>query len=160
MRAARGYPAAHRHTLVRAHSDSFCLVTDRARQERQLSDMFFVVFVSPYGQMRDNTPIRSQIVSTSPQLRSRDSDWLRADRPRVRSSSPGGAKIFLLSTSSRPVLGPILPPIRCVPGAPSLGVERPEREADHSPRTSVEVKKMWIYTSNPPYAFMAQCLIS
>jgi hypothetical protein len=29
------------------------------------------------------------------------------------------------------------------------------READHSPRTSAEVKKMWIYTSTPPYAFMA-----
>jgi hypothetical protein len=29
------------------------------------------------------------------------------------------------------------------------------READHSPPTSAEVKKMWIYTSTPPYAFMA-----
>jgi hypothetical protein len=25
---------------------------------------------------------------------------------------------------------------------------------------SAEVKKMWIYTSTPPYAFMVQCLIS
>jgi hypothetical protein len=41
-----------------------------------------------------------------------------------------------------------------------LGVKRPGREADHSPRTSAEVKKMWIYTSTPPYVFMAQCLIS
>jgi hypothetical protein len=38
-------------------------------------------------------------------------------------------------------------PIQWVPGALSLG-----READHSPPTSAEVKKMWIYT--PPYAFM------
>jgi hypothetical protein len=28
------------------------------------------------------------------------------------------------------------------------------RGADHSPPTSAEVKKMWIYTSTPPYAFM------
>jgi hypothetical protein len=35
------------------------------------------------------------------------------------------------------------------------GVKRPGREADHSPPTSAEVKKMWIYTSIPPYAFKA-----
>jgi hypothetical protein len=28
-------------------------------------------------------------------------------------------------------------------------------EADHSPPASAEVKKMWLYTSTPPYAFMA-----
>jgi hypothetical protein len=47
-------------------------------------------------------------------------------------------------------------------GPPSLlstGVKRPGNEADHSP-TSAEVKKLWIYTSTPPYAFMALCLIS
>jgi hypothetical protein len=37
----------------------------------------------------------------------------------------------------------------------SPGVKRPEREIDHSPPASAEVKKMWIYTSTPPYAFMA-----
>jgi hypothetical protein len=35
------------------------------------------------------------------------------------------------------------------------GVKRPGREADHSPPASAEVKKMWIYTSIPQYAFMA-----
>jgi hypothetical protein len=35
------------------------------------------------------------------------------------------------------------------------GVKRPGREADHSPPTSAEVNKMWIYTSTPPYVFMA-----
>jgi hypothetical protein len=40
-------------------------------------------------------------------------------------------------------------------GALSPGVKRPGREADHSPPASAEVKKMWIYTSTPPYAFMA-----
>jgi hypothetical protein len=86
------------------------------------------------------------------------SDWLRAGRPRGRSSSPGTAKIFLLSTASRPVLGPIQP-IQWVPGAHSPGLKRPGLEADYSPPTSAEVKNMWIYTSTPPYAFMAQCLV-
>jgi hypothetical protein len=45
-------------------------------------------------------------------------------------------------------------------GAASVGffgsprVKQPEREADRSPSTSAEVKKTWIYTSVPPYAFM------
>jgi hypothetical protein len=29
-------------------------------------------------------------------------------------------------------------------------VKRQEREADHSPPTSAEVKKIWTYTSTPP----------
>jgi hypothetical protein len=37
---------------------------------------------------------------------------------------------------------------------------QPEREADHSPLASAEVKKIWIYTSTPPYAFMSYCLIN
>jgi hypothetical protein len=56
---------------------------------------------------------------------------------------------------SRPALGPIRPPIEWVPEALSPGVKRPGREADHSPPTSAEVKKTWIYTSTPPYAFIA-----
>jgi hypothetical protein len=36
-----------------------------------------------------------------------------------------------------------------------VGVKRPGREADRSPPASADVKKMWIYTSTPPYAFMA-----
>jgi hypothetical protein len=39
-------------------------------------------------------------------------------------------------------------------GALTPGVKRPEREADHSPPTSAEVKKTWIYTSAQPYIFM------
>jgi hypothetical protein len=31
------------------------------------------------------------------------------------------------------------------------GIKRPRREADHSPPASVEVKKMWIYTSTLPH---------
>jgi hypothetical protein len=47
------------------------------------------------------------------------------------------------------------PPIQWVLGALSPRVKQQGREADHSPLASAEVKKMWIYTSTPPYAFMA-----
>jgi hypothetical protein len=52
------------------------------------------------------------------------------------------------------------PPVQWVPGALSPRIKRPGREADHLPPASTEVNKIWIYTSTPPYAFMAQCLIS
>jgi hypothetical protein len=67
----------------------------------------------------------------------------------------GGGKNFYFSMSSIPLLGPTQPPIQWVVGTLSLGVKRQGREADHSPPSSIEVKKMWIYTSTPPYAFMA-----
>jgi hypothetical protein len=34
-----------------------------------------------------------------------------------------------------------------------LEVNRLDREPDHSPQNSAEVKKTWIYTATPPYAF-------
>jgi hypothetical protein len=40
-------------------------------------------------------------------------------------------------------------------GALSLEVKQQGREGDHSPPTSAEVKNKWIYTSTPPYIFMA-----
>jgi hypothetical protein len=49
--------------------------------------------------------------------------------------------IKLVTTASRTALGPTQPPIQWVPGAVSLGVKRPGREADHSPPSSAEVKE-------------------
>jgi hypothetical protein len=80
---------------------------------------------------------------------SRYRDWLRTGRPRGRSSSLGRGKNFLFSMSSRPVLRPTQLPIQWVPGALYPAIKRPERETDHSPQTSVEVKKTWIYRSTP-----------
>jgi hypothetical protein len=80
----------------------------------------------------------------------RYSDWIRAGRLRGRGSSPGRVKNFHFSMLWRPALGSTQPRIQLVPG-----VKRPGREADDSPTTSAEVKKKWIYTSTPPYAFMA-----
>jgi hypothetical protein len=39
-------------------------------------------------------------------------------------------------------------------GGSFAGVQRPGHEADHSPPSSAEVKKTFVYTSTP-YAFMA-----
>jgi hypothetical protein len=75
--------------------------------------------------------------------------------PKGQSSNLGRGKIFLLSTSSRPVLGLTQPPIQWVSGTLSPGVKRLGREADHSPPTSTEVKNKCIYTPTPPYVFMA-----
>jgi hypothetical protein len=54
---------------------------------------------------------------------------------------PAGAGNFLFDTVSTPALGPTQPPIQGIPGALSLGVKRPRREADHSLPSSTEVKE-------------------
>jgi hypothetical protein len=66
-----------------------------------------------------------------------------------------GSMILSSPRHPDPLWGPTQPPIQWVLGALSTGVKRPGREADHSPPTSAEVKKMWLYTATPPYAFMA-----
>jgi hypothetical protein len=66
-----------------------------------------------------------------------------------------GSGIFSSTPSPDWLLGPTQPPNLWVPGALSPGVKRPRRQADHSPPTSAEVKKTWIYTCTSPYVFMA-----
>jgi hypothetical protein len=73
---------------------------------------------------------------------------------RGRCSTPGRVKNFHFSNSPTPALGFTQHPI-WVQGALSPEVKQPGREADHSPPTSSEVKRMWIYTSTPPCAFIA-----
>jgi hypothetical protein len=67
--------------------------------------------------------------------------------------------IFLFTIVSRTALGPTQPPIQWIPGALSLGVKRPGREADHSSPSSAEVNNAWSYTSTLQYVFMARCLV-
>jgi hypothetical protein len=67
------------------------------------------------------------------------------------SSSSGRGEVFLLSTLSRPILGPTRTPIQWVPKSLSPGAKRSGCEAHHSPPAIVEVKNKWIYTSTPPY---------
>jgi hypothetical protein len=74
--------------------------------------------------------------------RSRYSYWLRAGRPRSRSSSPARVKSFLFSRPFRPTLRSTQPPVQWVPGDLSPGVKRTGCEGDHSPLTSAEVPHM------------------
>jgi hypothetical protein len=56
--------------------------------------------------------------------------------------------------------GSTQPPTQWVPGALSQGVKRLGREADHSPLSSAEVKKMrGAIPPLPQYAFMVWCLV-
>jgi hypothetical protein len=52
-----------------------------------------------------------------------------------------GMGIVLFATLSRAALGPTQPPIQEVPGALSLRVKRPGREAALSPPSGAEVKE-------------------
>jgi hypothetical protein len=65
-------------------------------------------------------------------------------------TTPTGSSNIYTIDNQRPALGSTQPPIKWVPG-----VKRQGREADHSPPTTAEVKKMWIYASTPLYVFMA-----
>jgi len=68
-------------------------------------------------------------------------------------------RIFLFTTTSRPVLGPTQPPIQWVPGALSLEVKRSGREADHLSPSNAEGKNAWRYTCTAQYVFMSWCLV-
>jgi len=64
-----------------------------------------------------------------------------------------GLGIFLFTTMLRTALGPTHPPIQWILGAFSLGIKRPEREADHSPTSTAEVKEwveLYIHSPNMP----------
>jgi hypothetical protein len=72
------------------------------------------------------------------------------DDPHSGIRFPAGAGIFLFITASGTAVVSTQPPIQWIPGALSLGVKRPVRQADHSPPSSAEVKNTWSYTSTPP----------
>jgi hypothetical protein len=58
-----------------------------------------------------------------------------------RGSIPCMVKILLFSVNSRPAVGPTQSIIQKVPGALSPGLKRAGRETEHSPLSSVEIKK-------------------
>jgi hypothetical protein len=60
-----------------------------------------------------------------------------------KGSIPGRGRGYFYASASRPALGPIQPPIQRVTGVPSPGRKvLPRRDADHSPPSSAEVKKV------------------
>jgi hypothetical protein len=72
---------------------------------------------------------------------------------------PEDLGIFLFTTASRTALESTHPPIQWVPVALFLEVKRPEREADHSPPSSAEVKEcaeLYFHSPNTPSGRGAQ----
>jgi hypothetical protein len=76
----------------------------------------------------------------------------------IRFPAGTAAGFFLITTASRPFLGPFQPPAQCVPGALTPEIERPGLESDHSHISSAKVKNAWSYISTPQCVFMAWCL--
>jgi hypothetical protein len=72
-----------------------------------------------------------------------------------RIESQQGLGSFLFTTTSRLALGPTQPPIKWIPGTPSLRLKQLGREADHSPPSSAEVKNAWTI---PPLSNMPSWL--
>jgi hypothetical protein len=89
---------------------------------------------------------------------SRYSDWLRDGQPKGLSSSPGRVKNFFHVVQTGSGVHPTAYPMGT--GGFFLGVKRSGLQADHSTAASAEVKKMWNYTSTPPYEFIVYCLIN
>lgn len=68
---------------------------------------------------------------------------------------PAGSRDFCLFRMSRPVVGPSLCPIRCVPVALSLGFKPQGPESDHSPPFSTEVELNGDVPLLPSHALIA-----
>jgi len=83
----------------------------------------------------------SQILKEEPEQLSSIALGYELDDGRFESRQ--GLRIFLLTTTSRPALGPTLPHIQWVPEAFSLEVKRLGCESDHLPPCSAYVKE-WV----------------
>jgi len=70
--------------------------------------------------------------------------------PLRNNSILGGAKICLLSTTTRPSLGPSQSPVQWERRVFCVEVKRLEREADNSPPSSAKITNEWRHTSTPP----------
>jgi hypothetical protein len=125
-------------------AENCTICTSRCRRPvRKLSD------TSSYAARIANDTLHLQAVVTSVQSQSYGVD----DRDSVPGRDRKG--YFLFTTTSRLALRPTQPPIQWIPGALSPGEKRPGCEADHSPSSTVKVRKAWSYNSTPPYPFMA-----
>jgi hypothetical protein len=69
-------------------------------------------------------------------------------------------EMFLFSTSSRQILGRNRPPIQWVMSTLSPEVKRPQRDANHSPSSTAEVKNAWRYTFSPHMSSQRSAFLS
>jgi hypothetical protein len=97
----------------------------------------------------------SLVIMKKPAQLSRYSGWLRAGRPRGRSSIPVRGQEFPLLHTVHTGSGLHSTFYPMGTGALSPRVKPPGRQADHSSPASVEVKKKWMYKSTSSFAFMA-----
>jgi hypothetical protein len=72
-----------------------------------------------------------------------------------RTGFPAAAALFLFFRASRPFSEPAQPQAERVVGASSPAVKRLEREADHLPPSTAQIKNEWKCISTPQYGFMA-----
>jgi len=84
---------------------------------------------------------------------------LRCGRQVFNSRQGNEVIFFLFHTASGTALGPTQPPIQWVPRDFCRRIKRPDRQADHSPPSSAEIKNAWSYNSTDPYVFLAWCLV-
>jgi hypothetical protein len=137
-------------------AENYSCKNDTVWRDDRSIHCFLLYFMVPFSSMTMSL-VQSTLYSVSGVSSSRGSSVGIADGwPWGRSSSPGKVKNFHLSVSSRPALGPTQPPIHWVPGALSPGVKRQEREADHSPPTSVKAKKTLIYITGSLWRHQSQ----
>jgi hypothetical protein len=80
---------------------------------------------------------------------------VRAEWPRNRGSIPAGPRDFSLLQCPERLWGPSSLIFNAYRRRFSPSVKRPEREYNHSPPSSVEVKNKWSYTYTSPYAWLA-----
>jgi hypothetical protein len=66
---------------------------------------------------------------------------------------------FLFATASGQALGPTQLHIQWVPGAITMEVKRPGRDADHSPQSGANDKKCVELYIHPRYVLTVRCLI-
>jgi hypothetical protein len=96
----------------------------------------------------------ARLLSLLAEMRNGELGWLSstANRLWIRQSEFDSRKdweFVFFAIVFRPSLGHAQTPFQLVPVVVSPGLKRLEREADHSPPSSSEVKNAWSYTSTP-----------
>jgi hypothetical protein len=87
----------------------------------------------------------NEIMISECSLRTRIAQSVQPLDGRPGFNSRQGQEIFMYSTVSRPALGPMQPPVQCIPGTLSPGVKRPGCEVDLLPPS----RMMDLYLHSP-----------
>jgi hypothetical protein len=105
----------------------------------------------PYHANYISNPTANSVIWHSAMLAGLHKVWTS---PLRNNSILGGAKICLLSTTTRPFQGPSQSPVQWERSVFCVEVKRLKREADHSPPSSAKITNEWRFTSTPPPQFL------